>query len=162
DLYTLWLRSPLAVADYPTVLSEWTPAGEPRAELRLASLDLAPALVAALVRSPATRGGPRVERVPAVPGVHYVLIAPVQAGCGLVWVGVGEAGRRRCPPILSAVRSSCRLRLAAALAGFFGLPVLAFALWSFARVSNEVRDDRDLLIRQTLKDAAGAAGALSF
>ena len=264
DLYTLWLRSPLAVADYPTVLSEWTPAGEPRAELRLASLDLAPALVAALVRSPATRGGPRVERVPAVPGVHYVLIAPVQgggvlavgvgprsrlvpssrlarflhgdpaavppytislslpspaaataqvaweragwaargerrvdlpggvrhvhlrvdlqgpwpllvrgalvvvvdvallAGCWLLGVVLAEGWRPQITPILSAVRSSYRLRLAAALAGFFGLPVLAFALWSFARVSNEVRDDRDLLIRQTLKDAAGAAGALSF
>src|SRR2546425_3204239 len=64
--------------------------------------------------------------------------------------------------MLSALRSSYRLRLTAALAGFFGLPVLAFALWSFARFSNEVRDDSDLLIRQTLKDAAGAAGAMSF
>src|SRR5947207_13307460 len=58
--------------------------------------------------------------------------------------------------MLSALRTSYRLRLAAALAGFFVLPVLAFAVWSFARISNEVRDDSDLLIRQTLKDAAGA------
>jgi len=54
------------------------------------------------------------------------------------------------------------LGMRASLAVAIACTVLAFALWSFARVSNEVRDDRDLLIRQTLKDAAGAAGALSF
>ncbi len=261
DLYLVWLRSPLAAQDYPTVLSVWTPAGEPAAELPLAGLDLPPSLIAALVRSPATREGPRVERVPAVPGVHYVLVAPVRggavlavgvgprsrlvpssrlarflhgdrpaappyaislslpsqppvegvsdhvvwtrvgwtargerhvvlpggvrhvhvrvdlqgpwpllargalvvavdvallAGCWLVGVILTEGWRPRVPPLLSAFRSSYRLRLAAALAGFFVLPVMAFAVWSFARISNEVRDDSDLLIRQTLKDAAGA------
>ncbi len=261
DLYLLWLHSPLAAEDYPTVLSVWTPAGELAAELPLAGLDLPTSLIAALVRSPTTRAGPRVERVTGVPGVHYVLVAPVRGGAvlavgvgprsrlvppsrvarflhgdrpaappyaislslpsqppaegasdrvlwtragwtargerrvelpggvrhvhvrvdlqgpwpllargalvvavdvallaGCWWLGVilAEGWRPRAPSMLSALRTSYRLRLAAALAGFFVLPVLAFAVWSFARISNEVRDDSDLLIRQTLKDAAGA------
>jgi hypothetical protein len=88
DLYTWWLGSTLAQEDYPAVLSVWTRADEPKAELRLATLDLSTPLVAALVHSPETQRGPRVERVEAVPGVHYVLIAPL-AGGDVLAVGVG-------------------------------------------------------------------------
>src|SRR5439155_83667 len=70
ELYALWLKSPLAGEDYPASLAVWTRTGDPVAELRLARLDLPPPLVAALVRSPETRNGPRVERLPRVPGVH--------------------------------------------------------------------------------------------
>src|SRR5439155_923957 len=54
DLYAWWLASPLAEDDYPASLALWTPAGEPEAEIRLASVDLPPSLMAALVRSPET------------------------------------------------------------------------------------------------------------
>ncbi|HUL50937.1 MAG TPA: ATP-binding protein [Gemmatimonadales bacterium] len=91
-LYGIWLGSPLAREGYPTTLSLWTKAGDPEAELSLASLNLPTALVAALVRSPATAQGARVERVPAVPGVHYVLIAPLPDGDVLA-VGVGPRSR---------------------------------------------------------------------
>ena len=274
DLYALWLGSRLAAEDYPAVLSLWTRAGDLAAELPLASLDLRGALFSALVRSAQTAIHQRVERVPAVPGVHYVLVnaladgdvlvvgvgprsrlvpssrvarflhgegegeraveppytisltlpseaapAPAPAASPLVvWTRVGwsargerwvdlPAGARHVqvrvdlpgpwpllvrgtlvvaidvvvlafcwllgvilsqpwrpawPPLLDAWRTSYRLRLAVALAAFFVLPVVAFATWSFARLNDEGRSARDLLIRQTLKDAAGAAGALSL
>src|SRR2546422_11286802 len=66
------------------------------------------------------------------------------------------------PPLLSALRTSYRARLTAALIAFFVLPVLAFAAWSFARLGDEARRARDLLIRQTLRDAAASAEALPF
>src|SRR5256886_3747268 len=53
---------PLAAEDYPASLAVWTRTGDPVAELRLARLDLPPPLMAAWVRSPDTRRGPRVER----------------------------------------------------------------------------------------------------
>src|SRR5204862_433344 len=88
ELYALWLKSPLAGEDYPASLAVWTRTGDPVAELRLARLDLPPPLVAALVRSPETRNGPRVERLPRVPGVHNVLVAPLPSG-DVLTVGVG-------------------------------------------------------------------------
>lgn len=275
DLYALWLRSPLAAADYPAVLSLWTRDGELATDLPLAALDLRAALFAALARSSRTGTAQRVERVDAVPGVHYVLVTPLAdgdvlvvgvgprsrlvsssrvarflhgegegesgveppyaisltpseaapppaaaapenlrviwsrvgwsargerwvdlpggvrhvqvrvdlpgpwpllvrgalvvaidvallAGCWLLGVILSQAWRPALPPLMTAWRTSYRLRLAGALAAFFVLPVLAFAAWSFTRLSDEARDARDLLIRQTLKDAAGAAGALPF
>src|SRR5881396_84173 len=263
DLYTVWLRSPLAAEDYPASLGVWTRGGDPVAELRLARLDLPPPLLVALVRSPDTRRGPRVERLGRVPGVHNVLVAPLPSG-DVLTVGVGPrtlliaadrvarflhgevgvappyvpllslpspgppaesarviwtragwsvrgerrvelpggvrhvhmrvalqgpwallvrgalvvaldavllgaawlaslllvaAWRPRLPPMLSALRTSYRVRLTAALAGFFVVPVLLFALWSFAQLRDDARQDGDLLIRQTLRDAATTAGA---
>src|SRR5439155_680591 len=43
---------------------------------------------------------------------------------------------------------------------FVVLPVLLFAVWSFARLGDEARRAGDLLISQTLRDAAATAGAL--
>jgi signal transduction histidine kinase len=56
------------------------------------------------------------------------------------------------------VLASYRGRLTLALAAFFIVPVLAFALWSFARLGDTARVGGDLLIRQTLRDAAANAG----
>ena len=265
ELYAFWLKSPLAAEDYPATLAVWTRTGDPVAELRLARLDLRPPLLAALVRSPDTRRGPRVERLPAVPGVHNVLVAPLPSG-DVLTVGVGPrtlliaadrvarflqgdvgaglpyvpslslpspgppaqsarviwtrtgwsvrgerrlelpggvrhvhlrvdlqqggpwallvrgalvvvldavllgtawlaslllvaGGRPRLQPVLAGLRTSYRVRLTAALAGFFVVPVMAFALWSFAQLRDDARQDGDLLIRQTLRDAATTAGA---
>jgi signal transduction histidine kinase len=52
---------------------------------------------------------------------------------------------------------SFRLRLALALAFFFVLPTVAFAIWSFSHFGDEARRGRDLLIAQTLRDAAQGA-----
>src|SRR5438876_87991 len=266
ELYAWWLASPLAIDDYPASLAVWTRAGEPQGEIRLASVDLPSSLVAALVRSPETARGPRVERLDRSPGVHYILVLPLGgAGADVLTVGVGprtrlipaarvarflqgapraqppyqitlsppapppaaasarviwtrtgwsargerrlelpdgvhhvhltvdlrepwallvrgvlvvvvDAGvlaacwivslllagawRPRLPPIITALRTSYRVRLAAALSAFVVLPVLLFAVWSFARLGDEARRAGDLLISQTLRDAAATAGAL--
>lgn len=73
---------------------------------------------------------------------------------------VTDGWRPRLPALLTALRTSYRARLAAALAAFFVLPVLAFAVWSFARLGDEARRAGDLLIRQTLRDAVATAGGL--
>ena len=264
ELYAFWLRSPLAAEDYPASLAVWTRTGDPVAELRLARLDLRPPLIAALVRSPDTRRGPRVERLPRVPGVHNVLVTPLPSG-DVLTVGVGprtllippdrvarflqgavgveppyaislslpspgppaesarviwtrtdwsvrgerrlelaggvrhvhvrvdlggpgallergalvvvldvvllaavwlasvvlaDGWRPRLPLVLAALRTSYRVRLAAALAGFFVVPMVVFATWLFARFGEGTRRASDLLIRQTLSDAAGTAEAL--
>jgi signal transduction histidine kinase len=265
ELYAWWLASPLAVDDYPASLTLWTRTGEPEAEIRLASVDLPPALLAALLRSPETRRGPRVERLDRTPGVHYVLVLPLDSG-EVLTVGVGprtrlipaarvarflggEAavtppyqislslpspgpppaserviwtrtgwsarGERRIEPpggvrhvhlrvdlrdpwalgvrgalvvlldaallagcwLLSLVlagewrlrlaslvvtlRTSHRARLATALSAFIVGPVLLFAVWSFTRLGDEARRAGDLLISQTLRDAAATAGLLA-
>jgi signal transduction histidine kinase len=85
DLYALWLGAPLVAQDYPALLALWDPAGQPLADIRLASLDLPPALLSALARSAGS--GPRVERLEWVPGVHYVLVAPLDGEVLTVAVG---------------------------------------------------------------------------
>jgi two-component system nitrogen regulation sensor histidine kinase NtrY len=60
-----------------------------------------------------------------------------------------------------SLRRSFRMRVAFSLAGFFLLPAIGFAAWSFARLAEEVQRSRDLLITQTLRDAVlTASGAL--
>jgi signal transduction histidine kinase len=263
-LYAFWIGSPLAAEDYPASLDSWTRSGDPIATLRLANVDLPQPLLATLVRSPATDRGPRVERLERVPGVHYVLLAPLASGevltvgvgprtrlipadrvarflqgeigvtppyaislsppstgppaasARVIWKRAGWSARGerrielpdgvhhvhvrvdlrgpwvlivrgalvvvvdiallaaawlvsllvtqgwqlRLPHPLTALQTSYRLRLTAALAGFFVVPVLLFALWSFARLGNEARRAGDLLITRTLRDAAATAGAL--
>jgi len=265
ELYAWWLASPLAADSYPASLAVWHRSGEPAAEIRLASVDLPPSLVAALVRSPQTARGPRVERLERSPGVHYVLVAPLPGGDVLtvgvgphtrlipwarvarflqgeagveppyqialsppspppaqpslrvIWTRVGWSvrGERRIavpggvrhvhltvdlrdpwallvrgalvvvvdvallagcwllslallgdwrpqrPAIFTVLRTSFRARLAVALAGFFVVPLLLLALWSFARLRDDARQDGDLLIGQTLRDAAATATALA-
>ncbi|HEU5049438.1 MAG TPA: ATP-binding protein, partial [Gemmatimonadales bacterium] len=55
---------------------------------------------------------------------------------------------------------SFRLRLALALAMFFVLPTVAFAAWSFTHFGDEAERGRDLLVTETLRNAAEGAGAL--
>ena len=265
ELYAWWLASPLAADSYPASLAAWHRSGEPAAEIRLASVDLPPSLLAALVRSPESARGPRVERLERSPGVHYVLVAPLAggdvltagvgprtrlipssrvarflegeagvqppyqitlsppsppptapsarviwtrvgwsargerriavsgsvrhvhltvdlrdpwallvrgalvvvvdvallAGCWLLSVALTGRWRPQLPPILAVLRTSYRARLAVALAGFFVVPLLVLALWSFARLRDDARQDGDLLIGQTLRDAAGTAASLA-
>src|SRR5262245_14628482 len=80
--------------------------------------------------------------------------------CWFVGMALSHAWRPGMPSFVTAWRASFRLRLAAALAAFFVLPVLAFAAWSFSRLPEQSRDAGDLMIRQTLKDAAGVAATL--
>ena len=56
---------------------------------------------------------------------------------------------------------SYRNRLALALAAFFVVPTLGFAAWSAGRLRVEAIRGRDLVIRQTLRDAVGSARDLS-
>src|SRR3989475_2417956 len=78
----------------------------------------------------------------------------------LLFLSAGEWPRP--PSLAAAFRSSFRVRLTAALAAFFVLPMLAFAAWSYARLREDARQDGDLLIRQTLRDAAATAGQMDF
>jgi signal transduction histidine kinase len=263
ELYALWLRSPLADNEYPAVLGLWTREGRPVAELRLAALDDLPdSLLAALARSDRDTAGFRVERLARIPGIHYVLVAPLASGDRLTvgvgprsqllppdrvarflrgeraaeplytisltlpspsgpqppddlrWTRVGWSARGdrrvelpggarhvhvrvdlrgpwallvrgalvvlvdvgllavlwallrflsagewpRRPSLTASFRASYRARLTTALVGFFVLPVLAFAVWSFTRLGDEASRAGDLLIRQTLRDAAATAG----
>ncbi len=258
DLYALWQASPLATDNYPTVLAAWSAGGEDVVELRLAALDLPTPLLAALARLQPD-GGLRVDRLQRIPGVHYVLTAPLAGGPTLTvgvgprsrlvpasrvarflrgeraveppyaislslptptvvpdrvqWIRSGWAARGdrqvelpggqrhahvrvdlrgpwelllrgvlvvladlallvvawglshviadgRVPRLPSPRRGleSFRGRLTLALATFFIVPVLAFALSSFARLGDTARLSGDLLIRQTLRDAAASAG----
>src|SRR6266566_1826532 len=82
------------------------------------------------------------------------------AGCWLLSLALTGGWRPQLPPVLAALRTSYRARLAVALAAFFVVPLLVLALWSFARLRDDARQDGDLLIGQTLRDAAASAGAL--
>ena len=92
-----------------------------------------------------------------------VVVADLALAAALWWLAgfVTSGWSPRPPRLVALLRHSYRARLAAVLAGFVVLPVLAFAVWSFARLGDEARRSGDLLIRQTLRDAA-AAGALAF
>lgn len=66
------------------------------------------------------------------------------------------------PSIVRLLRESYRLRLTVVLVGFFVIPVLAFALWSFAHLGGETARSGDLLITQTLRDATGSVEQVPF
>ena len=265
DLYALWVGSALVAEDYPAMLELWSAApeggsggGQPLAELQLAQLDLSPALLSALART--ATDGPCIERLERIPGVHYVLVAPLGNGTvltvgvgprtrllppnrvarflrgdpgveppytitlslpshaavvggtvewrregwaargerqvvlpggvrhvhlrvalrgpwalvvrgilvvtldvallGVVWLFgmiVTEGWRARLPALVVTWRTSYRAQLTSVLIAFFVLPVLGFTAWGFARLADEARRSGDLLIRQTLRDAAGGA-----
>ena len=89
-----------------------------------------------------------------------VVDAGVLAACWIVSLLLAGGLRPRLPSVLTALRTSYRARLTAALAGFFVVPLLLLALWSFQRLRDDARQDGDLLIAQTLRDAAATAGAL--
>ncbi|HEY6099150.1 MAG TPA: hypothetical protein VIW03_06955, partial [Anaeromyxobacter sp.] len=92
DLYALWVESPLVGEDYPAMLDLWSTGQErePLAELQLAQLDLLPGLLSAFARSAVD--GPCIERLEGIPGVHYILVAPLRNGTVLT-VAVGPRTR---------------------------------------------------------------------
>jgi len=81
----------------------------------------------------------------------------------LLLVAEGVGGRFRLPPGLPEMLRlrSYRMRLTIALAAFFVIPTLGFAAWSIGRLSSEAVRRGDLLIQQTLSDAASTAEALA-
>lgn len=89
------------------------------------------------------------------------LDAGLLTGCWLLSLLLAGGWRPALPRVRVALRSSYRVRLAATLSAFVVLPVLLFAVWGFARLGDEARRAGDLLIRQTLRDAAATAGALA-
>jgi len=92
DLYALWVGSALVAEDYPAMLQLWGAGreGQPLAELQLAQLDLRAGLLSTLARS--AGAAPCIERVEGIPGVHYILVAPLDNGTVLT-VGVGPRTR---------------------------------------------------------------------
>ena len=93
--------------------------------------------------------------------VRGALLAGVISLLAMLFWLLGEAtwgGLAVDPQLLrQAIRGeSYRNRLTLALAIFFFVPTLAFAAWSAGRLRVEVRTSRDLVIGQTLQNAAGA------
>jgi signal transduction histidine kinase len=84
------------------------------------------------------------------------------AGIWMFGLVIAEGWRPRIATGLTTLRTSYRAQLTAVLSVFLVLPVLAFAAWSFARLADESRRAGDLLIRQTLRDAAGGAAAVAL
>ena len=119
-------------------------------------------------RSIVLPGGPRVVRAavdlpgPAQLAVRGLLVLFLDiALLALLWAGArAMLSGRAVDPGWSRLSRSFRLRLALALAAFFVLPSVAFAAWSFAHFGQEAERGRDLLIAQTLRDAAQSAGSL--
>src|SRR3989442_2992441 len=88
-----------------------------------------------------------------VVGLDVALLAGVWLS-GLV---VAEGWRPRLPALVTTLRASYRAQLTSVLITFFVLPVLGFAAWSFTDLAEDARRSGDLLIRQTLRDAAAGA-----
>jgi two-component system, NtrC family, nitrogen regulation sensor histidine kinase NtrY len=92
--------------------------------------------------------------------VRGVLVVLLDAAVlALLWF-LAEAVSGAPPPRLRwrSLTRSFRIRLATTLGAFFILPAVGFAAWSFNRLTDEVERNRDLLIIQTLRDAALTAG----
>jgi signal transduction histidine kinase len=92
--------------------------------------------------------------------VRGVLVVLLDAAVlGLLWfLAEVVSGARPPRPRWRSLSRSFRIRLAATLAAFFIVPAVGFAAWSFTRLAEEVERSRDLLITQTLRDAAITAG----
>ena len=91
-----------------------------------------------------------------------VLDVAVLAGVWLIGLVIAEGWRPRMATVITTLRTSYRAQLTAVLSVFLVLPVLAFATWSFARLGDESSRAGDLLIRQTLRDAAGGAAGVAL
>ncbi|MGH3993851.1 MAG: hypothetical protein ACRDSN_15490, partial [Pseudonocardiaceae bacterium] len=92
--------------------------------------------------------------------VRGVLVVLLDAAVlALLWfLAEAVAGVRIQRPRWRSLARSFRIRLATTMAGFFILPAVGFAAWSFARLTEEVQRSRDLLITQTLRDAVITGG----
>ncbi len=92
-----------------------------------------------------------------VRGVLVVLLDVAVLGC-LWFLAEVVSGAPAPRPRWRALSRSFRVRLAVTLGAFFILPAVGFAAWSFTRLAEEVERSRDLLIAQTLRDAAITGG----
>ncbi len=87
DLYRVWHRSDLADEGHPAVLALWRDDGSQLATVALDSLAVPEDTVAELVRNLAPEIRDTVLVLPAVPGVHYLLLARVPSGVASVTIG---------------------------------------------------------------------------
>jgi signal transduction histidine kinase len=104
-----------------------------------------------------------IELLGTVPlAVRAALIALLDVLLVLLLWGASRAltGEIAPAPAWRRMLRSFRLRVALALAFFFVLPTLAFSVWAFSHFADESERGRDLLIRQTLRDAAQGAGSI--
>jgi two-component system nitrogen regulation sensor histidine kinase NtrY len=77
----------------------------------------------------------------------------------LIWLlAEGIAGIGPPLPDLRRLRRSFRIRVAIALAGFFLIPAVGFAVWELSRLNGEAAQDRDDAITQVLRDVVAATG----
>ena len=92
--------------------------------------------------------------------VRGVLVVLLDAGVlALLWfIAELVAGVPPSRPRWGRLAQSFRIRLAVTLGAFFIMPAVGFATWSFTRLAAEAERSRDLLITQTLRDAAASAG----
>ncbi len=92
--------------------------------------------------------------------VRGILVVLLDAGvlASLWFLAEVVSGAPPPKPRWRSLSRSFRIRLAATLGGFFILPAVGFAAWSFTRLAEEVERSRDLLITQTVRDAAITAG----
>ncbi len=99
-------------------------------------------------------------RGPAPLAVRGVLVVLLDAAvlAALWFLAEAVSGTPAPKPRWRSLSRSFRIRLAATLGAFFILPAVGFAAWSFTRLAEEVERSRDLLITQTLRDAAITAG----
>src|SRR5437764_4628487 len=154
DLYAVWASSPLVAEDYPATMGpavawrrdQWAARGERVIDLPGGTRHVH---LRVDLRGPWTL---------LVRGMLVVLWDAALLG-GVWWFGliVAESWRPRIPVFVATVQTSYRAQLITVLSAFFVLPVVVFAAWSFARLADEVRRSGDLLIRQTLRDAATGA-----
>ncbi len=93
-----------------------------------------------------------------VRGALVVLLdVALLGGFWLFGLVTAEGWRPRIPAFVTTLQTSYRVQLTSVLITFFVLPVLGFAAWSFTDLAEDARRSGDLLIRQTLRDAAAGA-----
>ena len=150
--YRLTLGSPVAAVE-PAGPLVWRRAGWSLRAERAIALPSGPREVLARVelQDPARL---------AVRGLLLLLLNAALLSGIVLAAGALLAPERAGSPGWHRIAGSFRLRLALALALFFVLPTVAFAAWSFAHFGDEAERGRDLLITQTLRDAAQSAGVL--
>ena len=149
--YRLVLGSPATAPSRAATLS-WVRAGWTLQASRAVALPGGPREVQASL--PLLGAAPAVVRGTLIAVFDVVLLF-------LIWgAGTALSGASAATPGWRRMRRSFRVRLALALALFFVLPTVAFSLWAFSHFANEAERGRDLLIRQTLRDAAQGAGSI--
>ncbi|MCZ6756061.1 MAG: ATP-binding protein [Gemmatimonadetes bacterium] len=92
ELYARWRASDLGIDGYPARLAVWSPEGEVLADLPLDSLSLTTDQVRDAVLRLPPDSARRVDILPLVPGIHYLLLTRTASGA-VVSVAVGPPTR---------------------------------------------------------------------